>query len=286
MLLDNIYVINLDRSKDRLNNISKNFSEYGVKFNRYSAVDGKKLDSETINQSSTMLCKTLLCNHGIIGCAMSHLNLWKKLSSDDKTNYYIIFEDDAIINENFKNTVSEIDKIKDQLNFDILSLYCGPSINCQQYQDVYKLPNGIIIGKPIYPLSFTSYIISKNGANKLLSLIKKINYHIDFEVASQIFFSNINFLSLNKNIITHNWDTKSTIELHKHKSIVLYLLNFSGLSQVYWILNLSVFTVNLKYTINLYIALLIFIFIINMLWFKNTCIYILIIIELILYFFL
>ncbi|ARF09143.1 glycosyltransferase family 25 [Catovirus CTV1] len=284
MLTDNIYVINLDNSTERLQNITKNFNENGIKFNRYSAIYGKTMDSETLDKNTTLLCKTIFCNYGIIGCAMSHLNLWKQLVNDQNANYYIIFEDDALIDKDFKTVIEEIDAIKEQLDFDILSLFCGPGHNCYHYKKIYKLSNGISIGKPIYPLLFTSYIISKKGAVKLLSLIDKINYHIDFEVATQIYLSGVNYLSLDKNIVLNNWSSESTIETHNHKSIVLSLLNILRLKQIYWLLNVSVLTINLKYTINLYTVLLIVLLIINMLWIKSIIIYAIIFAELILIF--
>ena len=39
---------------------------------------------------------------GVIGCALSHYNLWKMLLNDFNNNYYCIFEDDIIFIDNFK----------------------------------------------------------------------------------------------------------------------------------------------------------------------------------------
>lgn len=284
MLLDNVHVINLERSKDRLYNISKNLGKYNIKFKKFSAIEGKKLTEEQIYDNTTYACRLILCNHGLVGCALSHISLWKELINDNTTNHYIILEDDSIIDSEFKNVITEIDNIKDKLNFDILSLYCGQSINCHQYENIYKLSNGIIIGRPIYPLSMTCYIINKQGAKKLLSLIDQINYHIDFEIAWKTLFNDIKYYSLNRNIIKHNWETKSTIESHGTQSIFMYIIDKIGLNQVYWILNIPAFTLFMKYTINLYMVLLITLLIINIIWFKNIYLYIFIIIEIIFYF--
>ena len=61
MLTDNIYVINLDNSTERLQNITKNFNENGIKFNRYSAIYGKTMDSETLDKNTT-LWNYWMCN--------------------------------------------------------------------------------------------------------------------------------------------------------------------------------------------------------------------------------
>lgn len=285
MLLDNIFVINLDRSTERLKNITKNFQEHGINFERYGATEGIKLSYNEIENEASLLCRTLICNYGMVGCAISHKNLWKRLVSDPNADYYIIMEDDAIIDNDFKNIIQEIDSIKDKLNIDILSLYCGPfkNVQCNHITQVYTLSNGIIIGKPIFPLSLIGYIISKQGAKKLLSSIIKINAGIDTEMALKNMFDDLNYYSLSKNIIKHNWDMLSEIEVnHDNKSILLNILLALGLNDIYWLLNSVILTLFLKYTINLYLIILIFLLILNVLIFKNKFLYIFIILEIIL----
>lgn len=261
-LLDNIYVINLKKSVDRLNIIKDNFDRYNIKFNRFDAHYGKELPNEAINSNTSLVCKNILCNYGMIGCAMSHMDLWKKLVNDTNVDHYIIFEDDALIGDDFMQTIGEIDNLKHNLNFDILSLYCGPGPNCIHIKNISTLKNGVNVGKPLFPLSLTSYIISKQGAQKLLAMINKINYHIDMDIAIKNLFGDITYLSLNQNLIRHNWETESTIEHHNSKSILLNILNSGGFINIYWLLNVSVFTVNLKYTVNLYQILLIILIVI------------------------
>lgn len=99
-LLDNIYVINLDRSHDRLANIKRNLLTCDIKFHRFAAIDGKQLTDKKISESTSLFCRTFLCNYAIVKCALSHISLWSKLV-DDKADYYIIMEDDAIIDNNF-----------------------------------------------------------------------------------------------------------------------------------------------------------------------------------------
>lgn len=268
-LLDNIYVINLEQSIDRLNLMKNCFDEHNIKFKRFDAIYGRNLTNDVIDDNVGTLCKNLLCNYGMIGCAMSHIELWKKLVNDNGTDYYIIFEDDAIIDNDFSITINEINSIKYQLNFDILSLYCGPGPNCVHMKQIYTLDNGVSIGKPLFPLSLTSYIISKNGAIKLLSAIDKIKYHIDMDIALKNLSGYITYLSLDKNLVQHNWNTQSTIEHHNSKSILFNILLRLGFVNTYWLLNLSVVTIKLNYTINLYqilLIILIIIFVLAKIW--------------------
>lgn len=285
MLLDNIYVINLDRSTDRLTNLQNNFKEYNIKFTRFSAIEGKNVSNDQLIKTTSFLCRNFLCNYGIVGCALSHINLWKKLVLDQKTDFYVVMEDDAVINDNFKKTINEIDNIKYDIDFDIISLHCIREYNCRQYgKTKIKLSDGTVIGKTLFPLSTTSYILSKKGAIKLLSLFDKIYYHIDVEIAIKSKFNDINYYSLNKNLIDHNWEEASTVAVTNHKTIMLYTLDKLGLKEIYWVLNSPTFTIRMTYPINLYMVLLTFLLILNIVWFKNIFIYVFILIEYILYF--
>ena len=50
MILDNIWLINLDQSKDRLKVVQNNFDELNLKFNRFSAIYGKNLSDDEIKK--------------------------------------------------------------------------------------------------------------------------------------------------------------------------------------------------------------------------------------------
>ena len=55
-LLDNVYVINLERSKDRLKHIDGNLRKFGIKYERFNAIDGKKLSIPFIDTVTTTMC--------------------------------------------------------------------------------------------------------------------------------------------------------------------------------------------------------------------------------------
>ncbi|MBK7678130.1 MAG: glycosyltransferase family 25 protein [Chitinophagaceae bacterium] len=44
-------------------------------------------------------------SHGAIGCAISHVQLWKKIAAEINDNNYLIFEDDVIFNSNFSKSL-------------------------------------------------------------------------------------------------------------------------------------------------------------------------------------
>ena len=77
----------------------------GINYNEYEfikAVDGQFL---TPTQELFDLFKgnDFGSRKGVIGCALSHYNLWKQLLDDKKNDYYLIMEDDFSLCTNFKD---------------------------------------------------------------------------------------------------------------------------------------------------------------------------------------
>jgi len=174
------FVINLERRKDRLDNIHKNY----VKPNIYDleiikACDGKikENNSEEMNNFINFFINTIKNNNskinnnykyysydhyksGEMGCFVSHLYLWKKIIDNNIENC-IIFEDDIT---NFDNDFdNKILAIKKELpnNYNILWL------NVDSQENDIKISENIYIKKNNIEPGTYGYIISLNGANIL-----------------------------------------------------------------------------------------------------------------------
>lgn len=112
MLDPKMFVINLDRRKDRYEEFSKRTEEamlFDVK--RFEAVDGndlvwddklKKLFPLDVSTDQKRY-ESHRRSPGVIGCAMSHYKLWKKMLEEttDPDEIWIIFEDDAQFTNNY-----------------------------------------------------------------------------------------------------------------------------------------------------------------------------------------
>ncbi|WP_027056135.1 glycosyltransferase family 25 protein [Mesorhizobium erdmanii] len=87
-----IHLINLDRSVERWNRYQSNNWHLTHNTVRVSAVDGTSLDREALIKEGLI---TSDCPYppGTLGCALSHINLWKLSASENKT--ITIFEDDV-----------------------------------------------------------------------------------------------------------------------------------------------------------------------------------------------
>lgn len=132
------HYINMNRRQDRKKQVEKEFKRENFVCNRYEAFDGS-----TINKNSNV-CKLFEGNNfnyrrGVMGAALSHIGLWRKLveSEDD---YFLIFEDDIKLKENFNATLQILLTQLEIIKCDIIFL--------GYHNDVFdKTQNKNIMGK-------------------------------------------------------------------------------------------------------------------------------------------
>jgi glycosyl transferase family 25 len=248
-----IVIINLEKCKERYERISKSLSKLNLPFERFNAVNGYILSDEEIDNNVSFIGKNFLCNRGIIGCAMSHIKIWKEFQKSNE-DLICVVEDDAQFNRPFKHLYDIVDKIYDKLQFDFLNLNCG-GIN-HSFSDKIVVDN-YTFNKPLFPTLFTCYILSKKGVNKLLNYINKINYHIDFDIACYNLTNDFEYYSLYEPNILENTCEDSTINGNM-SGILAKILNLLGLQKINWVLNTPILTLFLDYKITTYRILLIF----------------------------
>jgi GR25 family glycosyltransferase involved in LPS biosynthesis len=181
-IVDKVYVINLDKDKERLESIRNQLNEQHIVFERFSAIDGSKIQKDS---QFTEFCNNF-CTNGTKGCALSHRTLYQSMINKDYESI-CIFEDDAILNKDFNEHLQLlVGSIPS--DYDIIYLgnhfYCGDISAYNQFTT--KLFNvktseyntGVL--KVAGCGGFHGYIISKKGAQKILN--SKTNFHIDIDI--------------------------------------------------------------------------------------------------------
>jgi GR25 family glycosyltransferase involved in LPS biosynthesis len=178
-MLKEIFVINLEKDINRLENIKKNFNDYNIKFSRFNGIYGKNLSKDEINLNTSLLCRTLFCNKGIIGSGMSHFLLLKLIASKPD-GWYMICEDDINFDEKSLQYIQKIlDFLKGRENEAIMV-----NLNsCNAYN--YNNNSKFLIKSNSYICGISCYIISSEAAKKLSNYIteKKINRYIDIQMS-------------------------------------------------------------------------------------------------------
>lgn len=138
---------------------------------------------------------------GQLGAAWSHINIYEKIVSDIHDNNYLILEDDAefLLNiDKFKEYIKNLPK-----KFDLIHLG-----NSDWYPFKFDNLDNKYFNKPIknYFNRATAYILSKNGAEKLLKYCNNyINIPADDLLLYVSFINNIiDLYSPTEIIFTHN----------------------------------------------------------------------------------
>lgn len=170
------WVINLDFRIDRYTKMIQRFKNLPFKLLRFSAI-GSNSDDYIPTENVTMVWNTSLNSlfdkryrsHEIRqmsfserGCAMSHVVLWKRIFNN-AMSYGIIFEDDISVSNNINSLIiSYLNNLPNDWDIFYLDYTLGyPSTKISNmYPEIHKI---------IYAWSTAAYIMSYNGAKKILN---------------------------------------------------------------------------------------------------------------------
>jgi len=157
-VFDQVFVINLDRRRDRLNHLKKELSRLNISYQRFSAVDGEKDEVPEVPNLTP----------GEVGCTLSHKKVLRKVV-DEEIDRPLILEDDIIFENNFENRFREH---FEQLPDDWAMYYLGANTA----KDERLNPVTKNINRTYRALTTHSYSIKLSKAQKLLEIIEKNNF--------------------------------------------------------------------------------------------------------------
>ena len=153
----------------------------GLQYEFYEASDGQDITEELLDEirNQPYSFKKAFGREmtlGEIGCAMSHLNLYKKIV-EGSLDHSLILEDDIDLDERLQYVVSSARTIKTLRNkLDLVLLgYSANGIDYKNAAEVslfkkYKIGSSIYFGIPtVWNWSTIGYLISNSGARKLLN---------------------------------------------------------------------------------------------------------------------
>lgn len=160
------YVINLDRSPDRLDKMQAQFAMHGACMERVRAVDGLKYEGRYLKKSFCMLGKRQLSTSEI-ACFLSHRLCWKIIASGSDS-HAAVFEDDMVLSDKawglIKNGADWLNNT-DLLKIETYNERLYFQRKSQRVSDVFKLRRMLS-----FHAGAGGYIISKKTAALLLTL--------------------------------------------------------------------------------------------------------------------
>lgn len=231
MKLPPIYTINLDRDAERWQRMEQIARTAGIpNMQRFSAINGKNMVDSQFRASTTWLGRQLQ-PVGVLGCALSHIALWKKIIEDDIPSA-IILEDDVELVPNFRDklefnlqqlsrtfpalqllrastdtpppsthtatpTTTPI-SARDTGAVDVILLGGMGRVHPQGQDSLVSrlfswymggrqtlFHHSATVYRPVRPAGTHAYLVTQQGARKLLQACPKARFHIDIDAWGQ-----------------------------------------------------------------------------------------------------
>ncbi len=172
------YVINLDRSKNRMTEFKKGFRKTNLEIERIAAVDGNLINIKSF--ADDYLCRKEMgrsIQPGEVGCFLSHKKALERFLSTD-SKYAIIFEDDAIPDEDFKATVETVVEKFLQNNKKTAAINLG-ALDFKYSSQVMPIKNNILRCAHRFPMLATGVLWTRPGANRFLEKTSSVTMPYD-----------------------------------------------------------------------------------------------------------
>jgi glycosyl transferase family 25 len=158
-----VFAVNMKDSADRRAHIMKESGKHSLNIELIDAVVGKEL-SENDLETAVFDYRNCDFTRGEIGCALSHIKIYRKII-DEKIPIALILEDDAVLPDNIKDVLKDIEKFNKKSNKPNLILLTKVekyiSSFCKKLENInlYKFHKGWLA---------YGYIINRKGAEILL----------------------------------------------------------------------------------------------------------------------
>ncbi len=215
-----IKVVNLDRRPDRWESVSKKLNDCGIThMERFSAIDGSKLEL-------TPEIRTLFRNNdfnfrqGVVGCALSHIKLWKDLV-ESNNDYTIILEDDIELDKDFDKKLNVVlHQINQNTTTELVFLGYHLWKGSPSFSEEYPFLNKIDVKD--YMGGTFGYIVSKAGAWKLLQISKFYGIQNGIDRFMHINFDKMNTYFTNFHLILSDvcWGNSIDSDIQKNHNPV------------------------------------------------------------------
>lgn len=174
-----IYLINLDRSPDRLKSMDKKLKNLGLVYKRIRAVDGKQqiFTPKEVSNLKFILAHGKSITPTEVACFMSHYNTMNEFISNSSKPIALIIEDDMCFSSDFIDVLKSL--IEKSEYWDLVKLNDG-----HQGGKVKKIDiaDGVCLKQNYFHQSKTgSYILNRKAAKNYVKKLLPMFVPIDHE---------------------------------------------------------------------------------------------------------
>lgn len=169
-----IFVINLDRSPERLRHMETTLADHGLAFTRVAGVDGAQLESQTYEELAHRGVRKL--SRGEIGCFLSHRACWSRIAEGEAA-YGVVFEDDVVLGREAALVLGTEDWVPKSADVIKLETYLRPAF-------IDKRAIAQVGGRSVARLRSAhlgtgGYLLSQKAARRLVDLSESIPAQVD-----------------------------------------------------------------------------------------------------------
>lgn len=188
-----IYVINLNRSEDRLRLIKAQIQNLGLEFVRVEAIDGSKLDESYLAErkivENTCFPEMACWSLSEVACNLSHAKALE-LIANGPDEYGVVLEDDALFARGAARFLRDSSWIPENTNF----IKLDRSLRKVLLRHNFPIDEGYeLYTRCSSDFLATGYIVSRNMAEYLYPILQKtpllvdnLYYSFEFGMAQQL----------------------------------------------------------------------------------------------------
>lgn len=163
-----VFVLNLDRSTDRMAHMDAMLASIGLPYERISAVDGIQLADRDIKANYNSLLYGVLfgrqLSRGELGCALSHRLAYKAIL-EQGLDWAIVLEDDVVVEPTLPALLGQI--LDASGRYDVIQLYYAEN-KVHPKRTIARLAGLDLIAFTGPHASAVAYAVKASGARKLL----------------------------------------------------------------------------------------------------------------------
>ncbi len=178
MLPFSIYIITLRNREDRIQRVKEFYKEY---FDEFNIVYGaNKSDIKNNKAEITSYLCNKFCTIPMIGCASSHISVWKEIAKTGSTKPVLVLEDDTFIDLGYLSKMyNSIVAMNEKYKYLFLQVI-GEGLK----QNEIEMMNGVKFDKFQYHLFLGAYMLDSVTAKYIFEYFQRagISYHIDFSL--------------------------------------------------------------------------------------------------------
>ncbi len=220
-----IYIINLKKDIEKKMHIQKLCKKYNLYPELIDAVDGRLLSEEEINEvySSTKAINNIQreLSRGEIGCALSHINIYRKMVKENITEA-IIVEDDIEFDNDLLKVLHKVNDFPNHWNLVLLGHHTCSARDLETNYSFWgkkDLDNKYMIVRPTEKGCGTyGYILKLEAAKILLNdleiIEKPIDHYTGVDEKLNLYIINPAVVKINDFLSNHHHSMKDRKKLH------------------------------------------------------------------------